>query len=113
MFTAPDAMPLRSRGTAANAADASVGLAIPTPTPRTASPATSTRQVESASTSAMRKPPAPTSSSPTPRTNRGGSVCRNRPPAPATRKLTTDSGMNTQPACSGDSPPIDCSHSDV
>ena len=48
---------------------------------------TSTRQVESASTSAMQQPPTPISSSPTPRTNRGGSVCRNRPPAPATTKL--------------------------
>ena len=57
-----------------------------------------------ASTSAISRPPAPISSSPPPRTNRGGRVCRNRPPAPATTKLSTDSGMNTQPACSGRQP---------
>ena len=113
VFTAPDAMPLRSRGTAASAAEARVGLAMPTPAPSTASPATSTRQVESASMSIISNPPTPISSSPPPRTNRGGWVCSHRPPAPATPKLSADSGMNTQPACSGERPPIDRSHSET
>ena len=81
VFTAPEAMPLRSRGTAASAAEASVGLAMPTPAPRHGETGTSTRQVEWASTTVISSPPAPISSSPPPSTNRGGLSCSDAPGA--------------------------------
>jgi hypothetical protein len=81
--------------------------------PSSASPGTSTRHVESASTRASSSEAAPTSASPPPSTHRGAIVCRYLPASAATTKLQTDSGMNTSPPCNGDNPSTDCSHSDV
>ncbi len=89
-----------------------MGLQSPTPTPSTARPGTRIPQLAPASTRAISRPPTPMIASPIPSTTRGDLSDSSRPVAAATKKLNTDSGMNTRPACSGDSPRIDCSHSD-